>query len=571
VDDTAGHFGIATYNITLAGATAIDNRSPVTSILDASGDPQPAGFSMLRTGANANPIQASIPLPGTSPFIVKGIGRDASDFVTQAAAIQPGSTVIGPSTSPAWGNYDTISPNNGKNWLFIAEGTYGSGMPLNVTQASFNIFTSPTTFSNILVSQFTLLVIPEPTAISLIGMALVGLSGFTRRRPLQRPDIIRIDSPACSKHHVEQLASMFAARIAPRVGTFLASFLLAAVLVGSTSQASVIVGLILNPGSTAGGGATSTRSGNGSWQMYAIESTDSTDFGISSYNITMSGTTAINHRSPNTTVLDNNGDVWAAGFSLLRSGTNVNPIVASQALPGTTPFLITGFGQTASDFVTKSTAIDASAVVIGPTTSGAWGNYNSPVLSNPTLLASYGNPAAVAAVTAGKKWVFLAEGLGPAGVTQITSAVFTVFSNASGASSATTTSILGPACLDCQPFVTGKTFDNVNASDPGSVAYTFTGTTYFGPNTWGGFTYVSGPTPAVPATFDPATQKFNWNTVGSTTGSYKWSIQASNTYGPGTGYVIVNINIPEPATLSLVGIGMVGGVRLIRSRSRSQT
>src|SRR3954447_7197350 len=110
-----------------------------------------------------------------------------------------------------------------------------------------------------------------------------------------------------------------------RAKSFFVSFLLAAVLGGSTSHASVILGLLLNPGSTAGGGATSTRSGNGSWQLYALDDSN-TDFGISSYNITMSGTTAINHRSPVTTIDDVNGDPQTAGFNLLRTGTNVNPI-----------------------------------------------------------------------------------------------------------------------------------------------------------------------------------------------------------------------------------------------------
>jgi hypothetical protein len=213
----------------------------------------------------------------------------------------------------------------------------------------------------------------------------------------------------------------------------------AALIMASGANGGVILLMLLNPPSTAGGGATSTRSGNGSWQLYAIESADATDFGISSYNITMSGTTALNHRSPVTTVQDSNGDPQTAGFNLLRTGTNVNPIQGSQGLPGTTPFLITGFGQTASNFVTKSTAIDTAAVVVGPTTSGVWGNYNFPDLSSPLLLTGDGSPAAAAAVTAGKKWVFLAEGLGPAGITDVISAIFTVYSTSNGQSAAAAT------------------------------------------------------------------------------------------------------------------------------------
>lgn len=204
---------------------------------------------------------------------------------------------------------------------------------------------------------------------------------------------------------------------------------LAALIMASSANASVIVGLLLNPASTAGGGATSTRSGAGSWQLYALD-TSTTDFGISSYDILMSGTTAVNHRSPSTTVNNTDGDPNSAGFTLLRTLTNQNPIQASQGLPGPGTFLMTGYGQTASDFITKSVAIDAGATVVGPTVSGVWGNYNSPAL------------APLSAANGGNKWVFLAEGLGPAGVTDVTSAVVTIFSNSQGASSVAPTTIV---------------------------------------------------------------------------------------------------------------------------------
>jgi hypothetical protein len=240
---------------------------------------------------------------------------------------------------------------------------------------------------------------------------------------------------------------------------------LAALIMASGANAGVILSLLLNPTSTAGGGATSTRSGNGSWQLYALDDS-STDFGISSYNIALSGTTALNHRSPVTTIQDGNGDPQTAGFNLLRTGTNVNPFQGSQGLPGTTPFMITGFGLTASDFATKATAIDAAAVVVGPTTSGVWGNYNSGILSSPTLLTIYGSPAAAAAVAAGKKWVFMAEGLGPESVTRVTSAVVTIFSTQAGTSAGTTTSVI---------------YIEYNIPEPSSVVLLLTGLVGFLP------------------------------------------------------------------------------------------
>ena len=73
-------------------------------------------------------------------------------------------------------------------------------------------------------------------------------------------------------------------------------------------------------------------------------------------------------------VTDENGDPQTAGFSGLRSGTNVNPIVASQGLPGTTPFLIRGFGQKASNFTTEIGLIQPAAQIVpGPLAGSSWG------------------------------------------------------------------------------------------------------------------------------------------------------------------------------------------------------
>src|SRR4051812_8014571 len=87
--------------------------------------------------------------------------------------------------------------------------------------------------------------------------------------------------------------------------TLLAAF--AALMMASSGQAGIILGLYTNPPTTSGV-ATSTRSGPGTWHLYAIEDAASSDLGIASYNVTMNGTTALNHRSPNGTALDSNGD-----------------------------------------------------------------------------------------------------------------------------------------------------------------------------------------------------------------------------------------------------------------------
>src|ERR1700759_1132862 len=100
----------------------------------------------------------------------------------------------------------------------------------------------------------------------------------------------------------------------------------AALIMASSANAGVILGLLLNPASTAGV-ATSNRSGPNTWQLYAIEDAAATDVGIQSYNVTMTNAVAINHRSPNGTYVDGDGDPSSWGFTFSRSGTNVNPIV----------------------------------------------------------------------------------------------------------------------------------------------------------------------------------------------------------------------------------------------------
>jgi len=221
---------------------------------------------------------------------------------------------------------------------------------------------------------------------------------------------------------------------------FFAGF--AALMMASSANAGIIVGLLANPASTSGV-AVSNRSGAGSWQLYAIEDTSGTDLGISSYNVTMTGTSAINHRSPNGGFMNSNGDSPLWGFANLRSGTNANPIVASQPLPSADPLnpvLITGYGLQANNATTYLTSKDSGASNITSNSGASWGAYNSLVLNNTAALLA-ANPsasAAAAAMNAGHKWVFLAEGLG---APSVQAATFTVYTNTQGLSTATTSSI----------------------------------------------------------------------------------------------------------------------------------
>jgi hypothetical protein len=202
---------------------------------------------------------------------------------------------------------------------------------------------------------------------------------------------------------------------------FFAGF--AAVMMASSANAGIILGIFPDPPTTAGVPA-STRSGPGTWHLYAIEDAASTDQGIASYNIVMNGTTAINHRSPNGTAMDVNGDVQNWGYTLLRSGTNANPIVASEPLTGTTPFVITGLGISAGTASTQILAADAAATGITAVSGGSWGSYLTQTAPG-SLMDS------ISAANGGHKWVFLAEGLGAPVIPQVTG-TFTVLSNAQG-------------------------------------------------------------------------------------------------------------------------------------------
>jgi hypothetical protein len=214
-----------------------------------------------------------------------------------------------------------------------------------------------------------------------------------------------------------------------------------------TAQAGpMYVFVVQDPATTAGAGVapanglnvTSTRSGPGTWHLYAVDD-GLTTFGIRNYSVTLAGHTAINHRSPNTGYTDTNTDSQNAGFNDLRSGTNVNPIVAGQGLTNAT--IITGFGQTAGDFIAKIADEDT----LSGTTSGQWGTYGdgvygvpvasqAPVLNGP---GASGQPRSA---------VLLAEGLG---VANVVAASVSLWTNSQGTTSAFATQY----ALNTNPFI----------------------------------------------------------------------------------------------------------------------
>jgi hypothetical protein len=155
----------------------------------------------------------------------------------------------------------------------------------------------------------------------------------------------------------------------------------AVLILTSGANAGVIFGLLLNPVTTAGPNSGSNRSGANTWHVYAWDDdpVTPTNQGISSYQFQLSGTGAINHRSPNATFEDSNANPAGSGFSLARQTT---PSIAA-AEPTPPPggdaavaaaiangdyFPILGFGQTAGSFSTRYPSA-------APPSNTAWGNY----------------------------------------------------------------------------------------------------------------------------------------------------------------------------------------------------
>lgn len=95
------------------------------------------------------------------------------------------------------------------------------------------------------------------------------------------------------------------------------------------------------------------------------------------------------------------------------------------------------------------------------------------------------------------------------------------------------------------------------------------------PTSYGNLTLVTGNSTILnPASLDPVTGQFTWNPVGSKAGPknsgtvvYEWTATATNASGTSPATLAIRVTlIPEPATIALMGLAMVGMVGVIRRR-----
>jgi len=152
-------------------------------------------------------------------------------------------------------------------------------------------------------------------------------------------------------------------------------------LVAPANAGPLYVFAVMNPTVTAGNGVaavngmtvTSTRSGPGTFHLYAVDDVIGR-FGIDRYRVTLSGATAIDHRSPRGLYTNVQNSAQQVGYSDPRSITNTNPVAAEQTFNATK----ISTGRETGNF--PDVVLDEKNAV-SQISSGQWGTYGDGVYS----------------------------------------------------------------------------------------------------------------------------------------------------------------------------------------------
>jgi hypothetical protein len=122
--------------------------------------------------------------------------------------------------------------------------------------------------------------------------------------------------------------------------------------------------------------------------------------------------------------------------------------------------------------------------------------------------------------------------------------------------------VVGMPVGDIAPVVTDAP-GNFSGTAGAQFSHQFATSAGTPPITWEGLTKVSGPNSLNAPTLSPA-GLFSWNAAQAQVGTFVWDVTARNTAGTDVGRISINIVIPEPATISLIGLAMVGLVGVFR-------
>lgn len=270
--------------------------------------------------------------------------------------------------------------------------------------------------------------------------------------------------------------------------------------------------------------------------------------GIATYGVPLTGPIlTLDHRSPNAVAASN---FQPAGFTNLRSADSPGTISASQPL-APNPNQITGFGQTGSNWAEK-----LGAAPLG----------KPDATSDDPWLA----PLVIATGT------YTVGGLKPgfdSASADLLANVFATGDTSTRLPATVTTQVLDGGGVN-PPVIT---LNALGEREIGAGIINAVGTTSAGtlPITWSALTAAVGPNlgvPALAATLD-ASGNFSWNPAGSKAGKkgsgsvlYQWTATATNADGVDTDVAFSVVLIPEPATLSLIGLAVIGFVGVARRR-----